>query len=438
MFKFKKILPRTLFTRSLIILVTPLVLVQLITTFMFFDNHWGRTTTRLAYSIAGEIALVADAVDENSSAASVQKWIDDARKNLELRIDFKRGEKLSEDDVRVGSRLWEFAIASKLKKELHQSVARPFHLRVDLAEKWVYVDVQLEDGVLNVVFPQRRIFSSSGYIVLLWMFGSSILLLIIAILFMRNQIKPIRRLAIAAERFGKGGDLVSFKPTGAKEVRQAAAAFIEMHRRIKRQIEQRTAMLAGVSHDLRTPLTRLKLSLEMMGKGKDIEAMKADIHDMERMITGYLDFARGADGEQASFTNLSDLVRKACSMASKTIYDDVQGDVYLMLKPLAMERCLVNIVKNAERYGDHVWVRMVKGEEFYEIVVEDDGPGIPENKLAEVFKPFYRIDEARDTEEGHVGLGLSIALDIVQAHGGDIELSKSEKGGLAVRLLLPV
>jgi len=417
MFGLKSIVPRSLFTRSLIILVTPLLLVQLITVFMFYDNHWSRMTSRLP-------VLRENVVDF-----------------LDVSFFYEPEGVLAAERSQAQGGVWDYLVAGRLRSELQESVERPFMVRVDRVTRTIFVDVQLERGVLHFDFPQRRLFSSSGYIVVLWMFGSSTLLLMIAIIFMRNQIRPIRKLAIAAERFGKGGDLVHFKPTGAREVRQAAAAFIEMHKRIRRQVDQRTTMLAGVSHDLRTPLTRLKLSLEMMGKGDDIGAMKDDVQDMERMISGYLDFARGAESEQASFTNFSDLLRK---IAARIVPDnaavkiDVQKDVYMMVKPVAMERALVNLVRNAERYGSHVLLFLRKEEERLVVRIEDDGPGIAEHQMRDVFKPFFRGDAARDTEHGHVGLGLSIALDIVQAHGGDIALERSDMGGLAVVIVLPL
>lgn len=434
----KKILPRSLFARSLIILITPILLVQIVTTLVFFDNHWSRMTSRLAYAVAGEIRTTARMMDEAFSKKERNEIHDEVKDNLDLEIFFEENAILDTAKTYKAPILWEYVMADSFREALKQQLGRPFTIYADFEEKWVYVDVQLKNGIMHVKLPQRRLFSSSGYIVLLWMFGASLLLLIIAILFMRNQIRPIRKLAIAAERFGKGGELVAFKPGGAREVRQAAEAFLEMHKRIRRQIDQRTMMLAGVSHDLRTPLTRLKLQLEMLGDNKDVQAMKSDVDDMQRMIAGYLDFARGESGENTSFTNIGDLLRKIIAQQKPNAEKNIQGDIHLMLRPMAMERCLTNIIRNAQQYGDKIWVSLESDGLKCAITIEDNGPGIPQDQYEDVFKPFYRVDKARKMEDGHVGLGLSIAMDIVHSHGGKIKLAQSAHGGLKVIITLPL
>jgi two-component system osmolarity sensor histidine kinase EnvZ len=309
----KNFLPRTLLARSLLILVTPIFLVQIITTYMFFDRHWQKMGDRLAFAIAGEIAIISEALDKDDSLQQVQA-VTQSTVALDFAMAYKHGAKLGsvfyDDRKGLQNASRENMISQTLAKAFDLQLLRPYDIKLDPDEKWVEISVQLNQGVLVVAIPQRRIFSSSGYIVLLWMAGSSIILLIIATLFMRNQIRPIRRLAIAAERFGKGRDVPFFKIEGAREVRQAARAFIEMKSRLQRQIQQRTAMLAGVSHDLRTPLTRIKLQLAMMPSAPDVQDLQNDIIEMERMIGAYLEFARGEGGEEPVRTNLKDMIEQ--------------------------------------------------------------------------------------------------------------------------------
>lgn len=441
---FKDILPRTLLGRSLLILVTPLFLVQIITTYVFFDRHWQKMVDRMAFAVAGEISMIADELDQHHETADIEKIKQTNQKALHLTLNFVPDAKLDKVfyDERQGfqnpSR--ENVIAQTLAKAFDQQIMRPYNITVDSDEKWVVVSFQLDHGVLVITLPERRIFSSSGYIVLLWMAASSIILLIIAVMFMRNQIRPIRRLAIAAERFGKGRDVPFFKVEGAREVRQAANAFIEMKDRLQRQIQQRTAMLAGVSHDLRTPLTRLKLQLEMMD-GQDVREMKSDIADMEKMIEAYLQFARGDGNEEPQRTDLSAMIERIARATNREhplVFAEAEKDITLPLRPVAFERCLNNLVSNALKYGTHAWVSVKRFGEMIEICIDDDGPGIPPEQYEDVFKPFFRGDASRNSKTGGVGLGLPIAQDIVLAHGGRIWLDRSPRGGLRVVIDLPI
>ena len=303
----------------------------------------------------------------------------------------------------------------------------------------------MSDGVLRLLVPRRRFEAPSANIFLFWMVGSALVLLAVAILFLRNQVKPIERLAAAAESFGKGRAIPDFKPRGATEVRRASQAFIDMRERIERYVQQRTEMLAGVSHDLKTPLTRLRLQLAMMPKTADTEAMRSDVVDMERMLNEYLDFARGESGEDAEPTDFTGLIEEA-------VQDVVRGAIRrirelkldccfrltMTLKRNAMKRCIVNLVDNALKYGRHVDVGLRLNGRSVELVVDDDGPGIPETRREEAFRPFHRLDEGRNLQTGGVGLGLAIARDIARAHGGDIELLNSPQGGLRALLHLPL
>ncbi len=433
----KRFLPRTLFGRSLLILVIPILTIQIVTTYVFFDRHWSKMTDRLAYAAAGEIAVLADSIEEGMTEAQVERLSAYMAQELDMLVSFEPGASFADtEDPKYDSLL-----ARTLHDALDSQVRRPHDIRIDLEEKWIDVTLRLENGVLHVSLPQRRLFSSTSYIFLFWMSGTSIVLLAIAILFMRNQIRPIRRLAVAAERFGRGMDIpASFKPEGAREVRQAGRAFLEMHERIRRQIQQRTAMLAGVSHDLRTPLTRMKLQVAMLGDSADAEDLRKDIGDMERMINAYLDFARGQGDEQTARTHIRDLLERAAATARRdgaAVEVEADDGLFLQLRPVAFERCLANLVSNARKYTGHIWMDAQKVEKGVRITVDDNGPGIPEDQYEEVFKPFVRGEPSRNPETGGVGLGLPIVQDIVTGHGGRVWLEKSAKGGLRVVIEIP-
>ena len=324
---------------------------------------------------------------------------------------------------------------------LRERVQKPFQTDTTSLDRYVIIKVQLSSGVAEFIVSRKRLFSSTTYVFVLWMIGTSLILFGVATIFMRNQVKPIRRLAIAADNFGKGREVARFKPEGAKEVRQAASAFLAMRERIQRQISQRTEMLAGVSHDLRTPLTRMRLQLEMAGKIDGVDDMKTDLSEMEHMLEGYLAFARGEGGEQPVPTNLSDLLGDIAAQTRRqggAIDLHCEGEIALPLRPNAMRRAVTNLVENALQYAKHVAVRAGKRGEVVEITVDDDGPGIPENRREDVFKPFFRLESSRNPGTGGSGLGLAIARDVVRSHGGDIELSEAPGGGLRVRVRLPV
>lgn len=449
----KRYLPRTLLGRSLLILVIPIFLMQVITTVVFFDRHWNKMTERFSFAVAGEIAITVRAI-ENEATPETIAWIKQyLQENLELLVEYKGGRTWLAPDLKSinavsggvegsNNAFWEYLVTQSLAAKLKEQMENRFYIDADFKKKWVNVFIEVGGGILKVSLPQNRLFSSSGYIFLIWMFASSLLLLAVAIVFMRNQIRPIRRLAIASEWFGRGRDVQNFKLEGALEVRQAGKAFIDMQRRIRRQIEQRTLMLAGVSHDLRTPLTRLKLQLEMMDATEDVQGMKSDLFEMERMLSGYLDFVRGDGGEHAQKVNVKHLIDKVSVNLDNNIAVnvDVVNDLDVCVRPLAMERCLGNIVRNAAKFADQIWVQAKETEEDrIRIVIEDNGPGIPEEQFEDVFRPFIRLDESRNAATGGVGLGLSIAMDVVHNHGGKIWLEPSHQhGGLKVVIRLPI
>lgn len=435
----KQFLPRSLLGRSLLILITPVILIQVVATYMFFNRHWDVMTARLASAVAGEIAIFADHAERGASQQTLQQLANDMNRSLDLEIRYEDGAKV--ETVKRHHRDWGSVVATMLSRAIEERVKRPYDIQTDVREKYVQISVQLKDGVMVVVSPQNRLFSASARIYILWVIGSSAVLLVIAVLFMRNQIRPIRRLAIAAEKLGKGRDVPFFKPEGAIEVRQAAQAFIDMRARIDRQITQRTAMLAGVSHDLRTPLTRMKLQVEMMGDTPDARDLKSDIADMERMIAAYLDFVRGQGDEPTQRMDLNPILSRIAAAARRdgaAVTLDAAPDLSLVMRPIAMERALVNLVGNAVKYAKNVSIRAGRDDQDVMITIDDDGPGIPPAAREDVFKPFYRVETSRNQRTGGIGLGLPITQDIIHAHGGTIQLMDGAQGGLQVKVTLPV
>ena len=431
----KRLLPRSLLGRSLMIIVTPLVLLQVVSGFIFYESHWDKVTLRLARNLAGDIASVITLLRQNPG--NPEPVFNIAAEHMEMRLRMKTGDILPNTPPDE-SGLMERALV----RAMREYVGKPFQIDTHSLDRHVVIRVQMTDGVLIVVTTRKRLFSSTTYIFVLWMVGTAMILFGVAVVFMRNQVKPIRRLALAADTFGKGRDAPSFKPEGAQEVRQAATAFIAMRDRIQRQITQRTEMLAGVSHDLRTPLTRMKLQLELLGDREGVADLKGDVEEMEYMLEGYLAFARGEGSETPRPTSLTallgDVVAQARRKGGDAIDLHTEGEITVPIRPAAMKRCVTNLIDNALRYADHVSVRAGQRGDSIEITVDDDGPGIPEDRRDDVFKPFFRLESSRNPVTGGVGLGLTIARDVLRGHGGDIELGASPSGGLRARLRLPV
>lgn len=437
----KRILPRSLFGRSVLIIVTPMVLLQVISTWVFYDRHYSNVTKRLAQGLAGDIGAVIQMMIRNPGSVERLQTFRLARRTMNLTLNFEEGTRLP--DVTPTESFGPFAtiLDLRLTKALKEQVQRPFLMDTRGLRKQVEIQVQLADGVLQVLAPRSRLFSSTTYIFIMWMVGSSIILFVVALLFMRNQVRPIRRLALAADSFGKGRDVADFKPEGAAEVRQAAAAFLQMRDRIRRQIEQRTEILAGVSHDLRTPLTRMKLQLAMLEQTPEAHNLESDVASMERMVEGYLAFARGEGAEQPRPVEISGLLRDVVGQMRRDggIIDlHVEEAMTVPLRPETMRRCMSNLIGNAQRYGEHVSVRAGARDKIIEITVDDDGPGIPPESREDAFKPFFRLEGSRNPETGGVGLGLTIARDVARNHGGDLVLEDAPGGGLRARLWLPV
>jgi len=433
----RRILPRSLLGRSVMIIVTPLLLLQVVTTSVFYAEHWDTVTKRLARSVAGDIALVIAMMPPDRNRAALDRLFADAVATTQLDVSYRAGARLPE----VPSALRATLVDRNLDMALSEFVKRPFLTDTRSRETAVEIHVQLADGVLEVVAPRRRLFSSTTYLVILWMVGSSLALFAVAVMFMRAQVRPIRQLAGAAEDFGKGRDSAGFRIEGASEVRQAAAAFNQMRDRIRRQIAQRTEMLAGVSHDLRTPLTRMKLALALLGDTPESADLKDDVAEMEKMLNGYLAFARGEGREPPVETDLAELLGEVVAAAGREGADirlAAAPALTTTLRPDAMRRCLTNLIGNAQRHAKAIWIAAARQDDGIEILIDDDGPGVPAERREDVFRPFFRLDTSRNPETGGIGLGLTIARDVARSHGGDLTLLDSPHGGLRARLWLPV
>ncbi|MBX9805585.1 MAG: HAMP domain-containing protein [Alphaproteobacteria bacterium] len=426
----KSIMPRSLFGRSLIILVTPLILVQVVLGYIFFDRHTETILRLLSNTISGDIHMVVEMVEDGQDFSRVAEL---AHHSLMLDLKLKQGEKLPRAGIYKSTWLYGF-----MEEALRDKLKQPYFLR--MSQDNIYLDVEVRQGVLHFETPRKRLFSRTTPLVLIWTTASALLLFIVASLFMRNQIRPLRRLGDAAERFGKGQDVGDYRPEGATEVRKAGISFNIMRDRIRRQLNERTEMLAGVSHDLRTPLARMKLQLAMMPRDPEVVNLTEDVEQMQKMLEGYLDFARGAGDESPISIILCDLfhdLKAQFRNTSLNITIDCPVELKIQVKAQMLKRCLMNLLVNSERYADHVWIGAQASGRFLEITIDDNGPGIPESQRDEVFRPFYRLDVSRNLETGGVGLGLSIARDVIRNHGGQIRLGDSPHGGLRVLIRLP-
>jgi two-component system osmolarity sensor histidine kinase EnvZ len=432
----KRVLPRSLFGRSLLIIVTPLILLQLVSTWIFYDRHWETIERRLANAVAGEIASVIDQ-RRNFPGKANERWIfDTVGGDLSLALRFHADAILPNHPPQGRSGILDRLLGNAMRER----VRRPFLLDTWSDSHDVHIQVQLPDGVLDLWVPTERLFSPTTYIFVMWMVGTSFVLFAVATVFMRNQVRPIRRLAAAVDSFGKGREVPDFRPEGATEIRRAAAAFERMRDRIRRMVGQRTEMLAGVSHDLRTPLTRMKLQLAMMGESPEVADLKADVEEMRKMLEGYLAFARGESAEKVRTIEIGALLRDVVDGArfgDAEIALEVCDGITVPARPDALKRCIANLVNNAIIHARHVAIGARRSGEMVEITVDDDGPGIPPAEREAVFRPFYRADPSRNPETGGTGLGLTIARDVARGHGGDLTIEDAPLGGVRARLRLP-
>lgn len=432
-------LPEGLFPRALIILVAPMVLLQTIMTGLILDRHSDNVTRILARSFARDISLLVQLYEESDKTAAAVARIEQlANTRLALGLTIQRNGVLPEPLPQP----WFSFVDTRLTRYLTVETGKPFWIDSQGNEGFVDIRVEVEKGtVFRLLTRENRARATSTVLLLLLMLLSSVLLLGIATVFLRKQIRPIADLAAAAKSFGTGRDIGDFRPRGAREVRQAGEAFLDMRDRIAKQVEQRTAMLAGVSHDLRTILTRFRLELAFLGDGPKVTPLKEDVEEMQRMLEAYMAFVKGDGGEKASEVELLSLVQAAArtvERGERKIAIDLPQGRMLRVKPNAFRRLVINLLGNAVRHAKNVWVSGVVGDRLLTLSVDDDGPGIPADKRADAFRPFVRLDDARNLDETGTGLGLAIALDIARAHGGDLKLEDSPRGGLRAVVQIPV
>ncbi len=430
------LLPKRLYYRSLLIVVLPMVLLQCVIAYFFMERHWQQVTFRLSQALTQDIAALVDlyrTVPHDKDNANLERI---AFERLGLDADFLPPQPLPTALPRPFFSLLDHSLSNEIRKQ----IGLPFWIDTVGRSSLVEIRIQLDDAVLRVLARRSAAYASNSHIFLLWMIGTSVVLLAVAVAFLRNQIRPIVRLAVAAENLGKGR-MVDYRPSGATEVRRAGYAFVEMRRRIERNLEQRTTMLNGVSHDLRTVLTRFKLGLALMDEGPDAEAMRRDVDEMARMLEDYLAFARGDAGEASAAIDIRALLedlRSDAERAGHATRIDVTGETGVTVRPDAFKRCLANLVGNALRYGATIHLQASRDQRFLSVLVDDDGPGIPPDQREEAFRPFHRLDRARNQDHGGSGLGLAIARDIARSHGGDVHLGESPLGGLRAVVRVPV
>ena len=434
-----KLLPKTLFFRTMLLIFIPLIVVQIVSVVMFFDGSWSRMGRRLSDNLASDMKFIIDmGTQEPAKMADLQKMSADIW-DVDMEYYSNQDKHQVMNKAGKGSKLIIGYLEEALDNLFGVGVTSVYLGQND-SDLLVFVDT--DSGLYKFTTSRKKIFSSSIFMFVVWMAGTSVLLFLVAVLFLRIQVRSIARLAEVAEDFGKGIDNKDFKPSGSSEVRKAAIAFIKMKERIQRQISERTQMLAGVSHDLRTPLTRMKLQVTMLPDGEDKKDFLSDIDEMEKMLDGYLSFVSGEGGEKSSFVDMNEMIlsiinkfRNKKALIRYSTNDQVSA---IQGREQALKRAVTNIIANAFRYGKTIAVKLESNNKKLNLVIEDDGPGIPKDKRDDVFKAFYRLENSRNKETGGVGLGLSIAKDIITSHGGVIELDDSELGGLKVLISVPL
>ncbi|PWV97614.1 two-component system osmolarity sensor histidine kinase EnvZ [Hoeflea marina] len=434
---FTKRIPTRLYARALLIIIIPMVLLQSVVAFVFMERHWQTVTQRLSMAVTRDIAAIIDIINTYPQDQNYDQLIRIARERLELNIAIEPPGQLPAPRPKPF-----FSILDQiLSEEITRQVQLPFWIDTVGNSNIVEVRIKLDDKILRVFAKRSQAYASNTHIFLLWMVGTSLVLLAIAILFLRGLVRPILQLTQAAESFGKGQRMPDdFRPRGADEVRRAGLAFIKMRERIERQLEQRTAMLSGVSHDLRTILTRFRLQLALVGDSPEIDSLNKDVDDMQNMLDSYLSFARGEAEEDVGSLSLSEIVGKVASdgrLRGATVTFSVDGEDLINVRPNAFSRLLTNLVANACRHADNVAIEAYNRGRWVSIIIDDDGPGIPPDAREDVFRPFYRLDVSRNLDESGTGLGLAIVRDIARSHGGDVTLSDSPMGGLRATVRLP-
>ena len=430
----KKILPKRLFYRALLIVAVPIIVIQLVITIVFFDSLWIKTNKGMTRALVSEISTFIEVydnekIDKNELTNTFSLFLD-------LNIEFLENKKF---EIEYNER-WFSPIDRTLRRELKSNFEfEKYWFDTTTYKELIDLRIQYQNGYFKFLIPKDRVTSSSARIFALWITVPAIIMVIISLIFLKNQTRPITNLARAAERFGKGEEIEEFKPSGAMEIRQAGHEFDKMRKRILRHLNQRTEMLSGISHDLRTPLTRMKLQIAFIND-KDLgKKLTEDINEMEKMLNEYLQFTSSSYSETDEMFDLSELIDQIIrKYNSQNISQDLASRIYLNGRKNLINRCLNNIIDNALKYANKVEIKLTKKNTNLFITVDDDGPGININEHENVFKPFYKIDKGRADSKSSVGLGLSIASDIIRSHGGNINLEKSKMNGLRVKIFLPI
>jgi len=429
---YKKLIPSSLLGRSLIIVFLPIITIVILTTFIFYQTSWNIISKRLTQSVVADINVVIKLIDQNLKFKAIRI----AKEDFKMEVEYKINTNLTPLSFRSKRGI----LSSRLEQALDE-LNRPYFYDISNLNKGAKIALQLKDDLLIVKVDKDRLYSESAFVFLLWMFFTSLILLISAYFFMKGQIRPLKRLSIIAETFGRGLDAPELKVSGSSEIRQTTNAFNQMRTRIKRFLKQRTDMLAGVSHDLRTPLTRMKLQLSLMKNDDAKKELENDITEMTAMLNSYVSFVRGETSETIENINLKKLIQNICNSnvtPSHTIITIYKKEVETSGRKLQIKRAIQNIIDNAKRYASKINVELDANDEEFFISIEDNGPGIPIKNYEDVFKPFFTLDPSRNKLKGESGLGMTIARDIIRSHGGEIKLSKSKLGGLKIIIDLPL
>jgi two-component system osmolarity sensor histidine kinase EnvZ len=428
---FRQIAPKSIFGRSVLIIILPIIVMQMIVAYIFFNAHWATVTANLTQSVAASVAVATELYDRDPTEENAEAL------DTLLRPDMQLSVRLKPDETLPTTRRRNFfsVLDQSIGRALSNAIDRPFWFDTTRYPNHIDIRVQVDEGVLQFYATRDRVFAPTGFVFIFWLVTATIVLTLVSVLYIRRQSLPIRELADAADAFGKGQDIGAYKPHGAVEVRRAGQSFLKMRQRIRRHIEQRTMMLAGVSHDLRTPLTRLKLALSMAETKEDIDAARRDLDEMEAMLSGYLDFARGAGEGAPEELSLDELLQTIASEEDVPLV--LSTPVSVEARPQQLRRAIVNLIANARKYANAPQLSSELTDTHVLIHVDDAGAGIPERQRDAVLKPFARLDEARSQNVEGVGLGLSVARDIAQTHGGRLKLDDSPLGGLRATIQLP-
>ena len=429
---YKKIIPSSLLGRSLIIVFAPILILVVLTTFIFYQTSWSIISKRLAQSVVADINVIVKLIDQNLKPEAIQI----AKIDFKMDVIYKKDTDLNPLSFRPQRGI----LPRRLQQSLEE-LERPFFYDLSNLEKGAAIAIQLNNDLLIISVHKDRLYNESAFVFLLWMFFASLILLLLSYLFMKGQIRPLKRLAIIAETFGRGLDAPELKVSGSLEIRQTTNAFNQMRTRIKRFLKQRTDMLAGVSHDLRTPLTRMKLQLSLMKDDDAKKELEYDIKEMTAMLNSYVSFVRGETPETIENIQLNNLIKNICQNLDREKYEITETysrKIDTSGRPLQIKRAIQNILDNARRYASKIQIDVSANNDECFISISDNGPGIPEKNYEDVFKPFFTLDPSRNKMKGESGLGMTIARDIIRSHGGDIKLSPSLIGGLKTVINLPI